>query len=43
MGIDLFITDSQNNFYRGLGVVNMVKAIKNNTVSEDELCSISHS
>ena len=30
-------TDSQNNFYRGLGVVNMVKAIKNNTVSEDEL------
>ena len=29
--------DSQNNFYRGLGVVEMVKAIKNNTVSEDEL------
>ena len=29
--------DSQNNFYRGLGVVNMVEAIKNNTVSEDEL------
>ena len=29
--------DSQNNFYRGLGVVNMIEAIKNNTVSEDEL------
>ena len=29
--------DSQNNFYRGLGVVNMVEAIKNNTVSEDQL------
>ena len=30
-------TDSQNNFYRGLGVVEMAKAIKNNTVSEYEL------
>ena len=29
--------DSENNYYRGLGVVEMVNSIKENNVSEDDL------